>query len=1043
MHRHSSRLACGVSLIALLALAAPARAEIVTTGNASNPVNTAGNAASGFIALGPNGTGQMTVNGGSVLTMAPDASGAGQINLGGTQGTTVSVGTGTLTVQGVGARIDFTGPESILIGGRWGAASVGTINILEGGVIDMTAGFGIRLGRGNSNAGFGTDGATGLMRVDGPGSALVISGVDSLGAAPGIMLGRDQGYGQLTIANGGLVTLNTTATTSSAFLTIGGRSPTSDTTLASSAGRGDLLVTGAGSRLLMTGGGNGNGITVGNFGGTATTASFTVDKGGFAETTFLSLGTNGTTGTGFVDGAGSLLRLSGVGRAGEAPGGTIGRDGGTGALIVRNSGTLAIDASAATQTGGGFTIGRDGGAGTVTIETGGTMSIAGSSVGGMGLTAGRGAGGSGTIIVRSGGVLHIETPDGPALSGSGLTLGRDTGSTGTMVIDNGTVTLDINHDRSSAFRTAVQVGRGGTGSLDIANGGTLTVDAKDILTTIVSVGGIYNADPAARFSGTGRLSITGPGSKLIMTGDDANLEVGHWGAASRGDMLVATGAAVATNTLRIGVGRDGLNGATGRVELTGVGTTLALSGRDVDNDGGQIWVGRDGGTGELIVRNGARITLDGSAATTGNAFINIGGRAPAGTPGTSSAVIGSSATGDVTITGAGTRVDFVGAGGVAGGGGAISVGRWGMDTNATMSITDGAAVTTSFVTVGRGDGPGEGSRGTLVVDNASLTLTGTSAAGSGAFLSVGRDDNGRGTLRIDNGGRVTIETSSGVAATSTAGASIGRSAGSTGLLLLDRGAGLDAAGFLGIGAHFTGGAVVEGGTGTMTLSRGSVARADTIHVGALGRIDVGGSRLVAEDIVLRGGTGLGNSRLVLADGIVEAATLEAFSGAGILGTGTLAVGTVTLHDGAIIGPGFSPGTLRITGDLIAEAGARMLLDFVENPDGTITRDIIEVAGLLNSLADIDILLGGTATFDDVVGTSLSMFLVDETGAGLGHSHDGRKITVIGAGGTERRYAIIDSLLVADAAPSDVPEPGTLALLLLGGSALAWGRRRRT
>ncbi len=597
MHSILSRLATGVSFIALIATMPGASAGIITALNVAPSFNTPGNATQGFIAVGPTSAGTMTVDGGSILTMTPNAVSEGQINVGGAQiGNSGTAGSGVVTVRGAGSQINFNGASSIFLVGRWGTASQATLNILDGGSVNMSAGFGLRVGRGNTNAGFGTDGARGEVLVDGIGSRLSITGIDLDGFATGMQLGRDGGSGALTVSNGGVVHLDSTASSSSAFLTLGGRGPGSDPTSTSSSGRGDIAIRGVGSKLSMSG--DGAGIDIGRFGSTST-ANLEVSAGGRLESQYFNVGrgennANGATGTAIVDGAGSVIALSGRGRTGEAPGGAIGDDQGRGTLVLRNGARFTIDASQATQTGGGFTIGRDGGTGTLALETGGSLKIFGNALGGMGLTAGRN-GGTGTVTVGNGAAIRIETPSGATTAGSGITLGRDSGSTGTMRVDGGTVALDIDHHRNSISRSAIVVGRDSSGTLDIVNGGVMTLDGQAPLTVVVTAGGNYSSDPVNRVSGNGLINVAGNGSKLDVRGNDGTIEIGRWGSASRGEMVVSGGATVAANTLRIGIGQAGSDGATGRVAITGVGSAIALAGTDIDRDGGQIWIGRDGG----------------------------------------------------------------------------------------------------------------------------------------------------------------------------------------------------------------------------------------------------------------------------------------------------------------------------------------------------------------------------------------------------------------------------------------------------------------
>ena len=230
-----------------------------------------------------------------------------------------------------------------------------------------------------------------------------------------------------------------------------------------------------------------------------------------------------------------------------------------------------------------------------------------------------------------------------------------------------------------------------------------------------------------------------------------------------------------------------------------------------------------------------------------------------------------------------------------------------------------------------------------------------------------------------------------------------------------------------------------GAIALVVMFAASAVRADEVHVGTDGEVNVARSVLAAERIALRPG-----ASLVLDAGFADARVLEAFAGSSIAGNGTLNVDTVTLHAGATLAPGFSPGTIRISGDFVAEAGARLLLDFVENPDGSLSHDLLEIAGLLSGTAEIEILLGGTAEFTDIVGRSLSTFLVDEAGIGLGGLYDGRAVTVHDAAGRSARYDVVGSIITAAAVDpgTPVPAPASLALLLAATGGLACMRRAR-
>lgn len=290
------------------------------------------------------------------------------------------------------------------------------------------------------------------------------------------------------------------------------------------------------------------------------------------------------------------------------------------------------------------------------------------------------------------------------------------------------------------------------------------------------------------------------------------------GIASSGNVSPdPTGGAV---TGRLSVGSN----AAGTVIVDGAGTVLALTRASTTIGDASLLSIANGAnaTGTAEVRNGAKLTLDGSAAPTVFTGINIGTGGP-------------TSNGRLIIDGAGSLVEL------SGGQGFINVGANVAGSVGVLQVTGGGRAAgigetgLAFVTVGR-----DVATGTLTVSgsdaagNAStLRLAGrNSVTDAGAFLNIGGVFNrqvqgGTGTVNILAGGRIEVDTTSLITANAGArpGTYVGVGQGGNGTLNISgKSAVTGAASTL----EITGGSGVtpfigvgrDGATGTVLISDG-------------------------------------------------------------------------------------------------------------------------------------------------------------------------------------------------------------------------------
>ncbi|WP_271670921.1 autotransporter outer membrane beta-barrel domain-containing protein [Bradyrhizobium sp. CCBAU 51627] len=598
-------------------------------------LTTAANGFANQLFVGSIATGQLFIQGGSILTTS-----AGTIGF-------FQNGNGTVTLTGAGSAWHNSGDFDI------GSSGKGVLNIGAGTSVT------------NANATLGTfAGATGLVNVSGSNASWTTSHILTIGEA---------GTGTLTISNG--------ASVSAPIIGVGD----------GTSGVGSVKVAGAGSSLTSSGvlilGVDGTGSLAVSQGASVTTFAAT-----FGNNTGFG-GNAPSQGTGTIDGAGTLFAAGqlevGAGGIGNltisngarlttstAPAllgsaltgvGTITVDGagstwasstairvgqnGTGTLNVTNgatvsasstylgyyagsSGTIKVDGSGSSLTNTGLTVGF-GGAGTLTISNGGSASAFDS-------TIGNSTGSSGTATVDGLGSSWTSTNNltiggfgqGRLTISTGAAVSSNNGAIGTLAGSSGTVTV-TGAGSSWSNASVLTVGMMGTGALNLLNGAAVTSGGVQL---------------GAFASGSGIVAVDGAGSTLTSNGDltvglagNGALTIANSGSVTAtGNVYLAQGAS-ATGVLNIGAAPGSAAAAPGSLNVgsvqfgSGSGvinfnhtSSNYLFSPDISGNGAvhqiagtTVLTGNDTYTGATTV-DGGTLSVNG-AVTTSATTVNAGG----------------------------------------------------------------------------------------------------------------------------------------------------------------------------------------------------------------------------------------------------------------------------------------------------------------------------------------------------------------------------------------------------------------------------------
>lgn len=665
---------------------------------------------------------------------------------------------------------------------------------------------------------------------------------------------------------------------------------------------------------------------------------------------------------------GSIL-VSGVGSGFSTPGGiTVGQasvfsqavDGFTyGIPGASTSGNVRVD-GAGSLSAGFMTVGARGG-GSTPPRTGQEQTFGDVTVSGSGstvtltrdaartgdqalLAVGTGGNGAGSFQVLSGGRLQL---DGSATSAvfTGINVGSGDGtSQGLLRVDGAG---SVVHLQSGLGFINVGSSANANGTVQITGGGR--VEGSDNGLPFLNVG---------RRGGSGTVTVSGGdaagnASTLRLSDRNPNTDAGAFlniartenGLASTGTVNVLAGGRIEIDTrarvltnpnglpgFYVGVG-DGSQGSltvSGRNAATGAASTLLVqSGTGLAN---YVGVGRDGANGALLVSGGGQVIVASQHVSTGSIyasgeglFFDIGRRI-----GTGSAP----STGTVTVTGAGSLLELQGATDRF-----IAVGR-GNGATGTLTVSAGARLSALGLLAGQE----AGGTGTVNINGGIVQLdgafTGGPAAGTGAGASIGRNG-GIGTMNIGNGSVVSISSTAPQAGFGLGGTPF--QVGGTGTATVSGGSTLTVtspgarvwvgrsgtAGQQGTGTLSVVGAgsqVVASGAGAAVLVGAAADTSGTLVVGQ-------GASVSATDLIglaHDGQADTGGTAVMVVNGTVTAARIVVGSAAVVGGNGTL-VGDVTNH--GVIGPGLSPGTLRIDGAFDGADGT-LHLEVEQQSDGS-------------------------------------------------------------------------------------------------------------
>lgn len=547
-------------------------------------------AGSGFDFGTPGGTsnGSVTVSDGGLLET--QAGTLGRVSAQDGNGNEVS--NATVTVTGQDSKWVVRNDDAFVsIAGT--TNSTGTLNIENGGLVQIDGRSGGAFPGINISGGSSTPGGAGTINVDGKdggGNASRLEILTTNGA--GFMnIGRNGGTANLNVTNGGRVD-------GGVFASVGRKGAT-----------GNVLVDGQDSLLRFEGAGGPDTGGSQNFGaflnigrtesGQAGTGTVTVSNGGRLELDGVGVDSSaGDVGFVLARGAGSngTLNIQGTNSTvmvrddTRAPFATVGRDG-TGNLNVTSGGKLIFDGSLVSG----------GAPSNVTGLSFGGNSVSGPGGVGNGLVSGQD---SEIRITGSNAALHVGFAAGATggltvndkgkLATSGLFVGN-AGSTGTLNLNDASVDLSGNAFNSGAFLT---IGRNGTGTVNATNGTQINLDGS------ANGASVAVASSPSNPGGTATLNLTS-GSDIAFSGTSAGRMIVGGTAGAVGNVAVNGGSTI-----------SGL-GASGEILLannaTAVGTMTVSNGSSVDA-GGLLGIGHNGtidtGTAVLTVNDTSSVQAD-------------------------------------------------------------------------------------------------------------------------------------------------------------------------------------------------------------------------------------------------------------------------------------------------------------------------------------------------------------------------------------------------------------------------------------------------
>jgi T5SS/PEP-CTERM-associated repeat protein len=989
--------------------------------NSGGTVDTDGN---GYLAYGAGSAGTVNVDGNDALWDVANGLyvGGSETTSGGAGTLTVNSGgtvnAGSLTVYNGDSSIN-TGATNVFTGGQiniYGALTLigGATATSGGGLVDRAStGFSNTIQAGSASvSGEGSRWDVGYFKIgsSATGEITVADGA-VLASTNGTYVGYESGSdGSLNINSGGTVDTDGNGHVaydagSAGTVTVGGADAVWDVANGLYVGGSETTSGGAGTLTVNSGGTvNAGSLTVYNGDSSITTGATNTFKGGQINidgALTLTGGATATSGGGLVD-----IVSSDFSNSIEAGSASVNGEGsrwdtgtfisgraGTGEVTVANGAVVAsID-----NTYVGLFSGSNG---TLNINSGGTLDT-----GGTGIVASY-IGSAGTVTVDGNDALW-DVANGLYVGGSETT----SGGTGTLTVNNGgTVnagSLTVYNGDSSITTGATNTFKGGQINID----GTLTLTGGATATSrngfVDSVSSIY-----ANTIEAGSATVSGEGSLW----DTSYLYIGR---AGTGEATVWGGAVInsSANSL-IGV----LSGSDGNLNISSGGTVFTNGAGYVAYYAGSTGTVTVGGADALWeVRNGLHIGgSDTTSGGTGTLTVNSGGTVKAGSlsvyNGDSSITTGATNTfegGQINIDGALTLT-----------GGATATSRYGFVDIVSSDFSNSIEAGSASVN-------GEGSRwdtGTFISGRAG---TGEVTVANGAVVAsidntyVGITSGSDGSLNVNAGG--TVETN---------GAGyVAYDAGSAGTVTVD---GNDALWDVANGLYVGGNETTSGGVGTLNVNSAGTVNVGSLKVWQSGTVNVAGGLLnIQGDMVNNGLITISDNELLTLTGNIS-------------GSGSF-VGA-TLLNGASINPGNSPGTLTF-GDTTWD-NVDLSMEVAAAVGGGFDYDSIDILGNLTLLSaftiNFDFLDG--LEFADLIGESFNFLSISGRvldGAGVDIDLASWAITLVDGwaaqwlSDSDGWHLALNShnTSVQNNPSTDVPEPGSLLLILLAGAGVMYQRKK--
>lgn len=390
--------------------------------------------------------------------------------------------------------------------------------------------------------------------------------------------------GSLSVSNGSVFTMTGTFRGATSMI---GQNP---------GGQGLVTITGTGSRIDMIGAGNENDIVLMKVGRLGGNGQLEVTEGGrltITETVpdvagVLRIGVDpGSQGAALFDQGGSFdLTTNGFAEI------MIGRDGGSGSLVLQNGATGRLantNANFGAHMEVGFLADANGqpGQGLLSVTSGSELEIDGARDGWL-LVGG--INGAGSVLVDDA-EINITGANGAGLRVATRFTGND-GGQGAVTLQNG---ARVNIDGAQNSDLFIAGSEGSSGLVRVLSGSVIDTAANGNLRVGRTAN---NTEPG----GEARLEIAGTGSLV------QGLRIGAIGAeGGRGEAVISDGGWLRfgyvdmERNVSLEVGR---NGGDGRLAIDG-GLVSLQAGNGTDDDGNgfepYLSVGRDGGTGLLEI----------------------------------------------------------------------------------------------------------------------------------------------------------------------------------------------------------------------------------------------------------------------------------------------------------------------------------------------------------------------------------------------------------------------------------------------------------